>query len=89
MDNKEYKTEYDWDRDHLIIDDSMLRSWIDMEYDANSIIHMAQLVDPSIKNNDLNSAYELILNEYDEHNDIDDFLMLNDYIEYCIEQEIV
>lgn len=66
-----------------------IRHYIDTFLSAEDVMDYAKQIAPEeFKNNaDLDFAYELLIDEFDEHDDIPDIAELNDYIQTCVQED--
>lgn len=71
------------------VSDDDIRHYIDTYLSAEDVINFAKQIAPEeFKNNaDLDFAYELLIDEFDEHDDIPDIADLNDYIQDCVQND--
>lgn len=88
----EFQTgEYDFETytEEVEVSDDDIRHYIDTYLSAEDVINFAKQIAPEeFKNNaDLDFAYELLIDEFDEHDDIPDIADLNDYIQSCVQND--
>lgn len=71
------------------VSDDDIRHYIDTFLSAEDVMNYAKQIAPEeFKNNaDLDFAYELLIDEFDEHDDIPDIADLNDYIQDCVQND--
>lgn len=71
--------------------DSDIRHYIDTFLSAEDVLNYAKQISPeqfTDKNSaDLDLAYDILINEFDEHDDIEDISELNDYIQECVNND--
>lgn len=51
-----------------------IKHWLDTEYTAKQIIDFAKEIEPKLKDNDLDAAYEVLIHDYDEIPELDDYI---------------
>lgn len=71
------------------VSDDDIRHYIDTFLSAEDVMDYAKQIAPEeFKDNaDLDFAYELLIDEFDEHDDIPDIAELNDYIQTCVQED--
>ena len=81
------ETEYE----EVYVKDSDIKHYIDTFLSAEDVLNYAKQIDPSLfdgkKAADLDTAYDLIIDEFDEHDDIEDFRALNEWIQECVQND--
>ncbi len=76
--NEDYKIS------EIEISDSDIHRFLDLKYDSEEIIDLAQQLNHKIDKSDLDAAYSEIINHFDEisdNNDMKDLVDLKDYLE--------
>lgn len=68
----EVDSPYGYEVEEVLIDESAIKSYIDVKYDANEIINLARKIDDDIKKNDINTAYDILIDYYVETSSQDD-----------------
>jgi hypothetical protein len=73
------------------VPDSEIRHYIDTYLSAEDVLDYAKQIDPESfsKENgaDIDLAYDILINEFDEHDDIEDIKDLNEYIQELVYQD--
>ena len=73
------------------IDEDEIRHYIDTYLSAEDVLTYAKEISPDDfegKNSaDLDFAYDLLVSEFDEHDDIPDLADLNEYIQDCVNRD--
>ena len=71
------------------VSDDDIRHYIDTFLSAEDVMNYAKQIAPEEfeDNADLDFAYELLIDEFDEHDDIPDIAELNDYIQTCVQED--
>lgn len=80
----------DYDTDEVEVSDSDIHRYLDLRYDSEEIINLAQQFNPKIDNADLDAAYSEIINHFDEISSKDgskDLIDLNSYLEDQINKD--
>lgn len=79
------------DYEEVYVKDSDIKHYIDTFLSAEDVLNYAKQIDPSLfdgkKAADLDTAYDLIIDEFDEHDDIEDFRALNEWIQECVQND--
>ena len=90
LNEKLYKTfNEDYETVETEISDSDIHRYLDLKYDSEEIINLAQQFNPNIDNGDLDAAYAEIINHFDEienDNEQEDLISLRSYLENTIEE---
>ena len=77
--------------EEVYVSDSDIRHYIDTYLSAEDVLTYAKEIAPEEfeGNNsaDLDLAYEILIDEFDEHNDINDLADLNEYIQDCVQRD--
>ncbi len=75
----------------VYVKDDEIRHYIDTYLSAEDVLNYAKQIDSSLFRDeskvDLDMAYDLLVNEFDEHDDIADIRDLNEYIQNCIDTD--
>ena len=73
------------------VNDNDIRHYIDTYLSAEDVLDYAKKISPEKfdkKNGaDIDLAYDILINEFDEHDDIDDIRDLNEYIQDCVQND--
>ena len=90
LNEKLYRTfNEDYESIETEVSDSDIHRYLDLKYDSEEIINLAQQFNPNIDNADLDAAYSEIINHFDEiedNEDQEDLLSLKSYLENKIEE---
>lgn len=77
--------------EEVYVPDSEIRHYIDTFLSAEDVLTYAKEIAPQEftgeNSADLDFAYDLLVDEFDEHDDIEDIAELNDYIQDCIQRD--
>ena len=77
--------------EEIEVPDSEIRHYIDTYLSAEDVLDYAKQIDPEsfTKENgaDIDLAYDILISEFDEHDDIDDIRDLNEYIQDIIQKD--
>lgn len=91
LNEKFYKTfNEDYESIETEVSDSDIHRYLDLKYDSEEIINLAQQFNPKINDSDLDAAYSEIINHFDEienDNEQEDLISLRDYLEKNIEKD--
>ena len=92
LNEKLYKIHIDEDYDtgEVEVSDSDIHRYLDLKYDSEEIINLAQQFNHNINNSDLDAAYAEIINHFDEissNSDFKDLIDLNNYLEDKINED--
>ncbi len=74
----------DYEDVKIEVSDSDIHRYLDLKYDSEEIINLAQQFNHNIENSDLDAAYAEIINHFDEitsDNEFEDLKDLNNYLE--------
>ncbi len=74
----------DYETVEVEVSDSDIHRYLDLKYDSEEIINLAQQFNHNIDNSDLDAAYAEIINHFDEissNSDFKDLVNLNNYLE--------
>lgn len=80
----------DFETSEIEVSDSDIHRYLDLKYDSEEIINLAQQFNHNIDNSDLDAAYAEIINHFDEISSDDDFkdlVDLNNYLEDKINED--
>ena len=80
----------DYDTAEVEVSDSDIHRYLDLKYDSEEIINLAQQFNDKIDNSDLDAAYAEIINHFDEipsNSDFKDLVDLNHYLEDKINED--
>ena len=80
----------DYETAEIEVSDSDIHRYLDLKYDSEEIVNLAQQFNPNIDNADLDAAYAEIINHFDEvssNSDFEDLIDLNDYLEDKINED--
>lgn len=80
----------DFETSEIEVSDSDIHRYLDLKYDSEEIINLAQQFNHNIDNSDLDAAYAEIINHFDEissNNDFKDLVDLNNYLEDKINED--
>ena len=77
--------------EEIEVPDSEIRHYIDTYLSAEDVLDYAKQIDPEsfTKENgaDIDLAYDILISEFDEHDDIDDIRDLNEYLQDIIQKD--
>ncbi len=77
--------------EEIEVKDDEIRHYIDTYLSAEDVLDYAKQISPDkfSKQNgaDIDLAYDVLINEFDEHDDIDDIRDLNEYIQDCVQND--
>lgn len=77
--------------EEIEVPDSEIRHYIDTYLSAEDVLDYAKQIEPEsfTKENgaDIDLAYDILISEFDEHDDIDDIRDLNEYIQDIIQKD--
>lgn len=79
----------DYDIIETEVSDSDIHRYLDLKYDSEEIINLAQQFNPKIENGDLDAAYAEIINHFDEienNEEQEDLITLRSYLENTIKE---
>lgn len=76
------KINEDYESIEMEISDSDIHRYLDLKYDSEEIINLAQQFNPNIGNADLDAAYSEIINHFDELLDNSEFEDLKELQKY-------
>ena len=74
----------DYETVEVEVSDSDIHRYLDLKYDSEEIINLAQQFNHNIDNSDLDAAYAEIINHFDEissNSDFKDLINQNNYLE--------
>ena len=80
----------DFETSEIEVSDSDIHRYLDLKYDSEEIINLAQQFNHNINNSDLDAAYAEIINHFDEissNSDFKDLIDLNNYLEDKINED--
>ena len=80
----------DFETSEIEVSDSDIHRYLDLKYDSEEIINLAQQFNHNIDNSDLDAAYAEIINHFDEissNSDFKDLVDLNNYLEDKINED--
>lgn len=76
--------------EEVYVPDDEIRHYIDTYLSAEDVLNFAKQIDPEwFKENpsDIDTAYDILTDEFDEHDDIPDLADLNEYIQDCVQRD--
>lgn len=74
----------DYELDEIEVSDSDIHRYLDLKYDSEEIINLAQQINPNIDKASLDAAYATIINSFDEidpDRESEDLKELRNYLE--------
>lgn len=90
LNEKLYKVNEDYDTIEMEVSDSDIHRYLDLKYDSEEIINLAQQFNHKIDNSDLDAAYAEIIKHFDEiddNNEFEDLIDLNKYLQNQIDKD--
>lgn len=76
--------------EEVYVSNNDIKHYIDTYLSAEDVLNYAKQIAPEYfedNNADLDLAYEILIEEFDEHDDIADIEDLNNYIQDCVQQD--
>lgn len=75
----------------VYVKDSEIKHYIDTFLSAEDVLNYAKQIAPELfdgkKAADLDTAYDIVIEEFDAHDDIEDFRALNEWIQDCVQND--
>ena len=90
LNEKLYNIHIDEDYNEVEVSDSDIHRYLDLKYDSEEIINLAQQFNHKIDKSDLEAAYAEIINHFDEisqNSEFKDLVDLNKYLDDKIQEE--
>lgn len=90
LNEKLYKVNEDYDTIEMEVSDSDIHRYLDLKYDSEEIINLAQQFNHEIGSSDLDAAYAEIIKHFDEiddNNEFEDLIDLNKYLQTQIDKD--